>query len=806
MVFPLLIGCSDSNVPDSYLPSLSGHLLEISSGQLSFEARGGVENTIVHAKNVAWRFTGMPGWLTVSPSSGSSTSSVTFTAVENTSADTARTALFYLESAEDKWNYRVMVSANQKAAVAYISPALNSISFTGSGGSQSVKISSNVNWTATSSANWARVEGSSDGGSLTIGVEPNISDVSRTTVVTLSSASGTSSYIDVTQEPAGVTGSTETLAFENDGGTKTITITADADWEANTSSSWIAVSPSSGEAGNHVLTVKVLENNSIGERTGNVYVSIGGIYKLDIPIFQRGIYIEVNPASVSFSADAETKQIEVNSNTNWIVASLPEWLTASTMTGNRTRTITLTTQRNPNTSVRSGKVRIEKEGVSLFAYVDVLQEGIDLSVDQNNLQFTDKASSQDVVINTVAEWSALSLDGWIHLSRSSGIGKSTLTISVDENTEENQRIGSVKITAAGLSQIINVTQQGKYFTLNDQEAIFNSKGGTHQISFSTNEDWTAILPTDVSWLTLSKTSGSGDATIVISVSDNASMYSRECSIYIKPSNSQGVIVSVKQNGRYLSLDCEEIKFVAEGGSSDIVHVSTDGTFEVASGNSWLTIKDVTSLSFYVKASANEGKKRQGVVSVKMTGLANGETYKKEIFIEQEGIDLNGHVYVDLGLPSKTLWATCNLGASSPNEKGSLYAWGESTPRTDFSTMYSDYVYSNPYSDAATIEWGANWCTPTKTQMEELVNLCEWRGSYSGIYFMGYYVYGPNGKSIFLPADCDSDQISGFSRFWTKTLYTNDRMAYHLRIGGSTGPVVMAHYRYMGAAIRPVFVK
>ena len=222
----------------------------------------------------------------------------------------------------------------------------------------------------------------------------------------------------------------------------------------------------------------------------------------------------------------------------------------------------------------------------------------------------------------------------------------------------------------------------------------------------------------------------------------------------------------------------------------------------------MSVENISQTSFKVRASKNEGKSRQGTVTLRMTGLTNGENYEKNITIKQEGTNgtANGHEYVDLGLPSKTLWAICNLGASSPSQKGDLYAWGESTPRTDFSTMYRDYVYSNPYSDAATAQWGANWHTPTKAQMDELVNLCEWKGCYSGVDFIGYYVYGPNGNSIFFPAGCDSDQISGFSRFWTKTLYSNDTMAYHLRLGGSTSAVVIAHYRYMGAAIRPVYIK
>ncbi len=633
-------------------------------------------------------------------------------------------------------------------------------------------------------------------------MEVNPSDVSRTAVVTLHSTSGVSSSIDIIQEPAGVTGSTETLTFEKEGGTKTVPIIAEAEWNANTSDSWIMVTPSSGVAGNHTLVISVLESNTVGERLGCVYVNIGGFSKLKIPVSQKGLYLEVNPTSLSFSEKEESKQIEVSSNTDWSVTLKPEWMNASTITGKNTQSITMTTQQNTISSTRNGIIIIEKEGLSLSAVVDVRQEGASLSVDQNNLQFSDKASTQDVVINTAMAWTASTSEEWIHLSKNSGTGKSTLSISVDENIKENERNGSVMIMADGIPQLISITQQGKYFTIDTQETMFDSHGGTHQISFSTNDDWTATVSDGLSWLTLSKTSGTSDAIIDVTAKDNASMKSRNGSIYIKPNNSQGVIIYVKQAGKYLTIDREKISFVPSGGT-EIVKVETDGNYEVTTTNYWLEIHRVSQTSITVKAEENESGDREGNVSVRMTGLDDGETYEKTIKIEQEGgWIMNGHQYVDLGLPSGTLWATCNLGANSPSDKGNLYAWGDSIPKTEF--YFWDYDYNNSY-DAAIFEWGTRWKTPTFNQMKELVNSCEWVASYSGDMIVGYYAYGPNGKSIFFPMGCDSDPNTVYSRFWIKQLYEQDKMkAYNLRIDGSgTAVVITACERYKGAAIRPV---
>lgn len=117
--------------------------------------------------------------------------------------------------------------------------------------------------------------------------------------------------------------------------------------------------------------------------------------------------------------------------------------------------------------------------------------------------------------------------------------------------------------------------------------------------------------------------------------------------------------------------------------------------------------------------------------------------------------------VNLGLPSGTIWAGWNVGASSAEEKGNLYAWGEVIPKKIFKS--EDYFDSKYYkfitilsnsviqtaNDVAYITWGKGWCMPTKEQFDELLSSCEWKwGTYKGCN--GMIARGPNGNSIFFP--------------------------------------------------------
>lgn len=119
--------------------------------------------------------------------------------------------------------------------------------------------------------------------------------------------------------------------------------------------------------------------------------------------------------------------------------------------------------------------------------------------------------------------------------------------------------------------------------------------------------------------------------------------------------------------------------------------------------------------------------------------------------------LNGHAWVDLGLPDGTKWATCNVGASTPEGYGDYYAWGETATKSTYSP--STWLYYNvnlgadiagTQYDVAHVKWGSTWKMPSNAQVMTLINNCShvWT-TLNGVKGMKFT--GPNGNSIFLPA-------------------------------------------------------
>ena len=172
--------------------------------------------------------------------------------------------------------------------------------------------------------------------------------------------------------------------------------------------------------------------------------------------------------------------------------------------------------------------------------------------------------------------------------------------------------------------------------------------------------------------------------------------------------------------------------------------------------------------------------------------------------------INGHGYVDLGLSVK--WATCNVGASSPEDYGDYYAWGETSVKTSYTedncSTYGESIgdIGGTSRDVAHVKWDGSWRMPTEAEFEELIDRCTWtwttRGGKSG-----YKVTGPSGKSIFLPAagyryETSLSDAGSFGGYWSSTSWISD-YAYYLKFNSSGHNVHSACRHDYGRTVRPV---
>ena len=223
----------------------------------------------------------------------------------------------------------------------------------------------------------------------------------------------------------------------------------------------------------------------------------------------------------------------------------------------------------------------------------------------------------------------------------------------------------------------------------------------------------------------------------------------------------------------------------------------------------------------------------GEFTCSLTGLQPGITYyvrayatgkKGTAYGEELSFTTETHAYVDLGLSVK--WATCNIGASSPEEYGDYFAWGETEPKNvyDWSTYkwcngsqntLTKYCTKREYGvvdnktaleledDAAHVNWGGEWRMPTKAELEELRTKCTWLpAKINGV--SGREITGPNGNTLFLPYSgyCSEGKYpgGGTGHSWSST--SSAYNAYKL-VYSWDGYYVFADLRCFGFTIRAV---
>ncbi len=204
--------------------------------------------------------------------------------------------------------------------------------------------------------------------------------------------------------------------------------------------------------------------------------------------------------------------------------------------------------------------------------------------------------------------------------------------------------------------------------------------------------------------------------------------------------------------------------------------------------------------------------------------------------EDERTYHNNHEYVDLGLPSGTLWATCNVGATNPEDYGDYFAWGETESKEKYDwknegeykwgvytdmNNYSMTKYNGtdketvlaPEDDAATANWGGEWRIPTTAELDELKNECTWSSTtLNGV--KGFLVTSKKDatKSIFLPAagcyeGSSSPSYKGSRSYClSSSLGTREYYAAGFRYSDSSTyqGTFKNNKRCNGLSVRPVF--
>lgn len=282
------------------------------------------------------------------------------------------------------------------------------------------------------------------------------------------------------------------------------------------------------------------------------------------------------------------------------------------------------------------------------------------------------------------------------------------------------------------------------------------------------------------------------------------------------------------NSGIFDITAEPVAIAAKETSKTFTMALTNA--ETTEGNKVLTLYamfapvDLSSKTLTITVQGAGANEYKATIDGKNMQAGNGYGYAASLAMVPKH---NGHEYVDLGIKdangNPVYWATCNLGAESPEVYGDKFAWGETATKDLFGWNYYQHGTSDtkltkyclspaygtvdnktildPEDDAATVNWGDGWRMPTKEEWDQLLD-CSWKtNSYGDV--LGYIVSG-NGNSIFLPSDDNGSSAQGY--YWLSTLNTSnsgiaDICRFHCY---SNSHSIQNYNRSYSARIRPVY--
>ena len=507
--------------------------------------------------------------------------------------------------------------------------------------------------------------------------------------------------------------------------------------------------------------------------------------------------ISISPVNVSMPATGGSFTATIICDIDCSVEIFDDWLS---LDSNGSGKLSFSADTNLSGYSRTGTIRVTAGDVS--ADVTVTQAGLNLEVHPVNVSAASVGESFDVWVTCDIDYSVGISDDWLTWDSAED---DVLSFTAGINTSADSRTGTITVTAGEVSEDVTVIQAGLNLSVSPSSVSVEAAGESFTISVTSDIDYSVEINDD--WLTWDSAE---DDVLSFTAGINTSADSRTGTITIT-AGEVSKNVSVTQAGLNLSVSPSSVS-VEAAGESFTISVTSDIDYSVEINDDWLTLdSDDDGLLCFTAGINVSAYSRTGSITV-----SAGEVSETVIITQAELYDatgtINGYEYVDLGL--SVMWATCNIGADSPEDYGDYYAWGEtetkSTYRSSNSVTYGvsmDDISGDAEYDAAAANWGGTWRMPTYEECQELKDDCTWTLT-TFVDVSGYEVTGTNGNSIFLPATGyytgSSHNLAGsYGSCWSSTPYT-DILEYAYSLYYGRGDYLRSNlYRYIGRPVRPV---
>ena len=253
------------------------------------------------------------------------------------------------------------------------------------------------------------------------------------------------------------------------GGNTTATLYINAsqncDWIITWSESWIrSINPTKGRGSQNATISVTLNPSSTATRTAVVKVSnVSGSIVRDVTITQspNAEALDLSMSSMNFNYTTSSQDVTVTSNTHWTITGKTSWMTLSTMEGDNNGSVTVTVEANKSKTDREAVLTFTGIG-GINKQLTVKQQGdtsTDFYVSTNELTAKALAGTVQFAIIGDARWTLSSNQNWATPNQQTGEGNATITISLSDNTNEQDREAVITVRSDSKSETVTIRQE-----------------------------------------------------------------------------------------------------------------------------------------------------------------------------------------------------------------------------------------------------------------------------------------------------------------------------------------------------------
>jgi hypothetical protein len=509
--------------------------LSVSPRTLSAESAR-ANHALAVISNTGWTVAASEEWVTFSPAAGKDNGAITLIVDENaatepreatitlTAGNVVRTATITQEAAEPSLEIDATELKNMTAEAA----------------SYSLAVTSNTAWAAgKGNAAWITLNPTTGqgNGAITVNAETNTAAEPRTATITV--RAGKHTKVATVTQP----GIVPAIGFDlaaifaaATAGNYSLAVTSNVAWTAQSNAAWLTVSPTTG-TGSRTITVAVTENTTAEPREATITVTAGDIVEV-VPVIQEAaasvLAIGGEAGVRNIPERAAAYSLTVTSNAAWTAESSAAWLTVNPATGQGNGAISVSVTENAAPETREATITVTAGNA--VKTVTVTQTGVEplLTVNQKELEgIHEGPDSYSLTITSNTAWTAKkSTADWLTVSPTTGQGNGTITVTVTRNAVTQSRSATITVTAGGLEEIVPVIQAGATPSLeiNGTKNV-TAIAASYPIAITSNVAWTA--QSDAAWLTVSPTTGQGNGTISVSVTENTAQQPRSATVTVK---------------------------------------------------------------------------------------------------------------------------------------------------------------------------------------------------------------------------------------------------------------------------------